>query len=407
MNLTLLLDLDDTLLQNDINSFLPHYLDAFAKEAAPYVAPEKFVRLLLAGTHEMVQNRQPDCMLQEAFEATFFPALGVSAGEFRKVADHFYADIFGGLKDLTRPMPGAVEFVQEAYKHGWRIAIATNPLFPRTAVQQRLGWAGLPVDKYAFDLVASYEIFHFVKPEPAFFAEVMADLGWPSGPVLVVGDDLERDIAAGGRLGLPTYWVPPPGVAAHNSAIAPEGTFGPLASGPLTSLLPWLESIDLEKLTPDFSSPSAITPILRSTPAALDTLCRGLPAAAWKTPPKEGEWSLAEILCHLRDVEREVNLPRLQKVLDETNPFIPGQDTDRWAEERGYFHQDGVQALRAFFATRMQMLELLESLSPQAWQRTARHAIFGPSRLQELMNIVAAHDRLHVQQAQQTMAQVL
>lgn len=401
MTLTLLLDLDDTLLQNDIHSFLPHYLDAFAKVAAPYVDPARFIKLLLAGTQAMVNNRQPDCTLKEVFEAVFFPALGVDAGEFQKVADHFYAQVFGTLQHLTRPMPGAVEFVQEAQARGWRIAVATNPLFPRTAVLQRLGWAGLPVEKYAFDLVASYETFHFVKPDAAYFAEVLARLGWPSGPTLVVGDDLERDIAGGRRLGLPVYWVTPDGAASPQDL--PELT----ASGPLTDLLPWLEGIDLQKLEADYSTPSAIVPVLRSTPAALDTLCRGLPAHTWTAHPQDGEWCLTEILCHLRDVDREVNLPRLQKMLDETNPFLPGQDTDRWADGRGYFQQNGPQALREFFATRLQMLKLLENLRPEDWQRTARHAIFGPTRLQELMSIVATHDRLHVTQVQQTLAHVV
>jgi hypothetical protein len=103
-------------------------------------------------------------------------------------------------------------------------------------------------------------------------------------------------------------------------------------------------------------------------------------------------------LCHLRDVDSEVNLPRLQKVLNEGNPFLPGQDTDPWAEIRHYCQQDGLQALYDFTKTRLELLGLLENLPPAGWERRARHAIFGPTNLRELVNIITGHDILHVQQ---------
>ena len=138
--------------------------------------------------------------------------------------------------------------------------------------------------------------------------------------------------------------------------------------------------------------------ILQATPAALDSLCRHLPASAWAQRPIEDEWCINEILCHLRDADQEVNLPRVQMVLEQENPFIPGIDTDPWAEERNYIQQDGARALQKFMLVRMQMVELLESIHPDDWLRSSRHAIFGPTYLHELVGIIAAHDRLHLRQ---------
>jgi hypothetical protein len=118
----------------------------------------------------------------------------------------------------------------------------------------------------------------------------------------------------------------------------------------------------------------------------------------WARQPNAGEWSLTEILCHLRDVDQDVNLPRLIKVIESSNPFIPGEDTDPWAETRQYSLQNGRQALSLFTVTRMKMVDLLETLAPADWELPARHAIFGPTLLKELVKITAAHDRLHLQQ---------
>ena len=132
--------------------------------------------------------------------------------------------------------------------------------------------------------------------------------------------------------------------------------------------------------------------------AALATILVGWSATELTSQPEPGEWSAVEVLCHLRDVEQEVNLVRLEKVMESENPFIAGQDTDRWAIDRQYILQDCLDALGAFQQTRIELLARLEALSEEDWQRPVRHAIFGPTRLVELINIIAGHDRLHVRQ---------
>jgi hypothetical protein len=165
----------------------------------------------------------------------------------------------------------------------------------------------------------------------------------------------------------------------------------------LESFRDWHEKVDLDALRVSFETPQALLANLRSTPAALATLTSSLPPEAWQRQPAPGEWCLTEIVCHLRDVEREVNLPRLRKVLAEENPFLAGEVTDHWVEEHQYARQEGRQALVEFTKVRKETLSLLDGLQAE-WPRTARHAIFGPTTLQELVGFAAGHDRAHVQQ---------
>jgi hypothetical protein len=165
--------------------------------------------------------------------------------------------------------------------------------------------------------------------------------------------------------------------------------------------LGWLENTPPEKLLPDFTTPDAILAILRSTPAALDTLCRDLSPLDWESHPIKHEWSMTEIVCHLRDVDREVNLVRTNQLIIKDNPFISGIDTDRWAKERKYNKQDGKLALEEFIAARLELLDILENITREVWMSPARHAIFGPTNLTEIVSIIASHDRLHVHQVNQ------
>jgi FMN phosphatase YigB (HAD superfamily) len=392
VTLTLLIDLDNTLLSNDMDVFLPAYLQALSKHLAPYADPPAMVAALMNATRRMVENRRPDCTLIEVFNAAFYPVLGLDVEDMREPIQAFYRDVFPSLKALTRPRPGAVQIVEQALQRGYQVVIATNPLFPRTAILQRLEWAGLPLEKFPFSLISTVEGFHFSKPHPAYIAECLGQIGWPEGTAVIVGDDPERDIRPAQASGLPAYWID----SGRDWPL--ENSLPPTTKGSLDGFLPWLDAQPADALQPDFSSPLAILAILQSTPAVLDSLLRFLPESGWAKSAKPGEWSQTEIVCHLRDVEEEVNLARLKKVLQEKNAFLPGMDTDTWAGERQYFCQDGPDALRRFTLTRLKLLDLIENLAPEDWERSARHAILGNTRLIELINIIASHDRLHIQQ---------
>jgi FMN phosphatase YigB (HAD superfamily) len=392
MTLTLLLDLDDTLLSNDMGTFIPAYLQALGNHLKTSLPPEKLIPTLLAATRAMLENNRPDRTLKQVFDQAFYPSLGVDPEQLRQPIESFYQESFPSLRNLTNPIPGAVDFVEAAINKGYRIAIATNPLFPRTAVLQRLQWAGLSPDIYPFLLIPSYEILHFAKPNPAYFAEVLAYLGWTDGQVLMVGDDPQLDFDASRRYGLAAYWIN------RSSSDYPTQFLPPTAAGKLTDLQAWIDSLPEKFLEPKNDHHSSYLFTLRATPAAVETIIQEKTDKSLKERPTADEWCTTEVICHLRDVDNEINLPRIKCLIKEDNPFLPGVDSDQWAIERDYFHQDGRKALNDFMVSRIELLDLLEQLNPQDWNRTARHAIFGPTNLKELIRISSGHDRVHLHQ---------
>lgn len=392
MTLTILLDLDDTLLSNQVDTFLPAYLDLFSKHVSHLIEPDLFIKALMFGTQKMVENQRPDVTLRQVFETEFFSMVDVDRNTFEKGAVDFYKNVFPELRSLTNPIPDAVAFVNEALELGNSLAITTNPLFPLTAILQRLEWAGLPADKYKFDLIASYETFHFSKPNPAYFAETLGSLGWPTGPIVVVGDDYERDIVAGHQMGLSTFYIN------GCDSLSPGDWSAADHVGDISDLHTWVEKRSDEHTTPEYESISSLLGTLRSTPAVMDSLFGSLTPDRRVERPVPDEWCPTEIVCHLRDVEREVNLPRVKSVMEESNPFLSAEDTDQWAGERQYICQDGWQAFQDFTATRMSLLDRLSQVTEGEWYRPARHSIFGRTHLKEMVSIIAGHDRLHIQQ---------
>jgi hypothetical protein len=128
------------------------------------------------------------------------------------------------------------------------------------------------------------------------------------------------------------------------------------------------------------------------------------PHIDWHWRPAENEWSLAEVMCHMRDVERDVHLARYQAIISQEHPFISGVTSDEWAESRAYHSQDGREAAADFFSLRQQSLEKLRQLDGEQWQRTGNHAYFGTTSLHELISLAVQHDQAHWLQIQELLA---
>jgi FMN phosphatase YigB (HAD superfamily) len=395
MSLTLLFDLDDTLLDTNMEAFIPAYFQALSTHIAGYVLPNVMLPALIASTNLMNESQDSSRTLQEVFEANFYPQLGVAKNEIFKVIEHFYDDVFPSLGVHTRQRPEAVPLIEWALSRGYRIAIATDPLFPCKATLHRIRWAGLEL--YRFDVISTFEHFHFSKTYSAYYAEVLGRMGWRDGPILMVGNDVNRDMIPAQRLGLKTYLID--GESASGSGLE-------AGRGKLADLRPWLESIDLSTLEPSFKSRDAILGIMASTPAVLRSLSSSLTDEQWKHEPTREDWALTEIACHLRDTEREVHQTQLKLMLERTDSFIPRPDSGVWASERKYLNVNGSIALAEFVSARMETLDMLKDLDDATWSRNARHAIFGPTNFLEVLGFMAEHDRLHIQQAWKTLQSV-
>ncbi|MCE9647401.1 MAG: DinB family protein [Chloroflexi bacterium] len=388
MTLTLLLDLDDTLLNTNLESFVPAYFQSLAKELASQVPPEKMLPALVSGTNLMNQSEDFTQTLEEIFNHEFFLRLGISRDALTPVIEHYYDVIFPTLSGLTSPKPAAKPFVEWAFSRGYRIAIATDPLLPRKATYERLRWAGFAPEQ--FELVSTFDHFHFSKTHPAYYAEILGRLGWPETPILMVGNDIDRDILPAQKLGLATFHISeqPELASAQVSA----------GSGSLSDVKGWLDSVGESALLPSFKSVDSVLAILAATPASLNGLLNKIDALTWSHSATAGDWSLTELLCHLRDTEREVHQMQIRLFSEQDEPFIPRPDTSVWASRRDYRHENGEKVLQEFNTARLETLNILKNISVEDWGKKARHAIFGPTNFLEVAGFIADHDRMHVQQ---------
>jgi uncharacterized damage-inducible protein DinB len=177
-----------------------------------------------------------------------------------------------------------------------------------------------------------------------------------------------------------------------------NGNSNRFPGGDLFDAAAWIERAHQEVQNGAEGHPEAILARLRGNLSALHSILPALDETQWYQPPKKNAWAINQILCHLRDVEREVYLPRIRILMSQDNPHISAIDTDRWSEERGYAQQSGEDAFDAFTQARLDLIAQLESLTHDQWNRPARHSLLGPTSLAETLKFATDHDVLHLAQ---------
>jgi FMN phosphatase YigB (HAD superfamily) len=201
---TLLFDLDGTLLHVDMNFFLKNYFKALTAALAPYIPAQAFMARLWEATEAMIHDTNPDKTNREVFMENFFKDSGYQQEEILPVFEKFYREDYRHLQGCTVRKPEALPLLQAALDLGFELVIATNPLFPASAIQQRLGWAG--IDALPYTLITSYEVMHFCKPKLQYYQEILDRIGRRPGECIMAGNDVGDDMVAG-RLGIATYLV--------------------------------------------------------------------------------------------------------------------------------------------------------------------------------------------------------
>jgi hypothetical protein len=108
-------------------------------------------------------------------------------------------------------------------------------------------------------------------------------------------------------------------------------------------------------------------------------------------------WSVLEVVCHLRDLEEIFN-QRVGLILAGGNPTYPRLDVEAMARERRYADQDLRAAEAALRQQRRRFVGTLEGLTPEQWEMTGVHPVYGPQTIERLAFQTALHDVDHLDQ---------
>lgn len=132
--------------------------------------------------------------------------------------------------------------------------------------------------------------------------------------------------------------------------------------------------------------------------AAIGALVAGIPDGLVGRRPAPDRWSILEIVCHLRDEEREDFRLRIGFTFDRPGEPWPGIDPVGWVSARRYAETHFATALAEFQAERRSSLDWLANLGIRDWSRAYEHPKLGRMTAGDLLVSWACHDLLHLRQ---------
>jgi DinB superfamily len=140
---------------------------------------------------------------------------------------------------------------------------------------------------------------------------------------------------------------------------------------------------------------------LSSFPEQLEAHFAAIPAqfrqwapASWEGVPSE-PFTPIEQICHVRDIELAYH-DRFERTLNQLNPALATVDGEALAHERAYDASSASEVFSAIRTARAKTLQLLSSLTPLQFARTATFEGYGPLTLRSLVHYLCSHDQQHL-----------
>lgn len=149
----------------------------------------------------------------------------------------------------------------------------------------------------------------------------------------------------------------------------------------------WLEAMD----------PLEAIQWLERTPKTVQELITGLSEDDLSREVIEGEWSIREILTHLRDAQGVLDF-RVNLLIKEDAPIIESKAVFEWAKGGSESPDTSIDIFETYNASRQKTLSALHGIALKDWWREGRHEEFGEVSIKHQASYFATHELTHLPQ---------
>jgi len=201
-----LFDLDGTLIDVDMNRFVPIYLHRLTEYMSDQVNPVHATQTLHNAVAAMFANADASRTLENILLEALESELAITPERYAECLEQFYQNDLEELRPLVTGHPLSSQLIESSLARGWKVVLATNPIFPRPVIDARLTWGELSGE--AFHHVTAYETAHFCKPSARYFEEILERLQLPAEACLMIGNDTLHDLSAS-QVGMQTCLLTP------------------------------------------------------------------------------------------------------------------------------------------------------------------------------------------------------
>lgn len=140
--------------------------------------------------------------------------------------------------------------------------------------------------------------------------------------------------------------------------------------------------------------------LLAETPGRIAALTAGLTPAQLRRSPSPDEWSVSDVLAHVRACA-DVWGGCMLAIAAQDRPTLRAVNPLTWIKKTDYPELAFQRSLRAFARQRAELMPVLERLPRHGWSRTATVTGAGSVLVRDVLfygRWMAGHERTHVKQ---------
>lgn len=201
---TILFDLDGTLLPLDTDEFIAAYFNAVSKELKNIFTAEEVKKYFWHATWATTNNTDPNKTNEEVFFEDFFKNTTISKKQLMELLGNFYKYDFKNIGENIQGNKQIIKSAKILKNKGYKLVLATNPLFPKSVLIDKIKWTGL--DHRMFSFITSFEHMHYCKPKLEYYKEILQIIGKKSSDCLMVGNHIDEDMIAK-EIGITTFLI--------------------------------------------------------------------------------------------------------------------------------------------------------------------------------------------------------
>jgi FMN phosphatase YigB (HAD superfamily) len=213
-----LFDLDNTLIFFDEREFFSRYMKSVHRYFSDILSYDEMRTKFREVTFSML-NKPGDILNGDYFIKNFITGNGLKAEDCETRFRKYYDEEFDSLSALVTFQENLHEMIVSIKDAGYKLVIATNPLWPEDVQIKRLAWAGL--DNIHFDLITHAYNMHYIKPSWEYYWEIAEMIKLPPDECIMVGNDIVNDMAAIST-GMKGFLVEGPDVKKENLPMSKE-----------------------------------------------------------------------------------------------------------------------------------------------------------------------------------------
>jgi len=203
---TLLFDLDGTLIDMRPRGLRVRFM---SRALLRYAGAIPFWKIPTAFSKAMqdLQNNTSSITNYKTFLNTLSSYAKSNPQEIERRTRLLISKDFARFSSSFISRPGAKETVDLGNRLGYKLVLATNPVWPLQAIQFRATWGGIQTD--SFDFISHSEIMNRAKPSPEYYEQLLQKIEIPAENCLMIGNDPHKDLPAR-EAGIRTFLVEKP-----------------------------------------------------------------------------------------------------------------------------------------------------------------------------------------------------